>query len=431
MSVGLAFFLSASAGQSADVPHVVRDTGAPCVRFRPEPDTSVSHTGCLAPGTSVVSFDAVPFWRHVRLGDGRDGWVAKKFLEPDPSPPVVPPPSTFPADAILEVHFVDVGQGDAIWIRTHDDGVGGNGIFEGKNVIIDGGPNSADHSNELLKYLQEPNNAHHGAVIDALILSHPHTDHFRGADTMFRHFDIASYYDAGFDSSLSSYAAYLSQAEGETLSGGAPAKIMVGGDEFEPLDLGSEVKAEFLYVYDAAAGHDLGSGNTEVNNSSLVFRLEYGEHVFLFMGDAEGKHRDDDGDEDAMFVERILLDDVSAEKLRANVLKAGHHGSESGSTEEFLKVVKPEVVVVQSGRQSFGGTFLPDGSTLERICCLDPAPRIFRTDQGDEGAGLTGANDTDGDHVVIRSNGAGDLDVAALSGGASIAMTDCEPGCPP
>jgi hypothetical protein len=54
----------------------------------------------------------------------------------------------------LTVHFIDVGQGDAIWIHTADDSIDGNGIFEGKNIVIDGGPHSSSSDNPLRQYLE-------------------------------------------------------------------------------------------------------------------------------------------------------------------------------------------------------------------------------------------------------------------------------------
>ena len=98
-------------------------------------------------------------------------------------------------DGRLHVWFFDVGQGDAIWISTADDDVDGNGIFEGKNIIIDGGPYSANDNNPLLQYL-EPS-AHHLAPVDALILTHPHDDHYAGAEALTRHFEVEDYYDPG------------------------------------------------------------------------------------------------------------------------------------------------------------------------------------------------------------------------------------------
>ncbi len=106
----------------------------------------------------------------------------------------------------LTVNFVDVGQGDAIWIHTADDDIDANGIFEGRNIVIDAGPYSADSSNALLTYLR--GSAHHFAIIDALILTHPHDDHYSGVDTIVRHFEINDYYDPGMPGTAS-YQALL------------------------------------------------------------------------------------------------------------------------------------------------------------------------------------------------------------------------------
>lgn len=406
--------------------YVVRDSATPCLNIRPDHDSSVDPLDCVPPGTRLTGVSSVPYWREVVLEDGRRGWVAKKFLEAIPEPPPAPPDAPLPADAFLEVHFVDVGQGDAIWIHTHDDTIDGNGRFEGFNIVIDGGPSSADQNNRLFQYIRD--HGHHGAVIDALIVTHPHTDHFRGAETITRHFAVRDYYDPGFPSTLSSYAGFLDAVRG---TGGEPPRaerIHLGLDTFGTLDWGSELTAEFLYAWPGDAT-GLGSGNTVVNNSSIVLRVEYGSHSFLFMGDAEGKDRDDPPDP-SRYVERILLDTADPAKLRASVLKVGHHGSETSSTADFIAAVDPDIVVVQSGRQSFGGRFIPDDSTLRRYCCHNSGIRIYRTDQNDKADGLTGSNDDDGDDIVIRTNGT-TLEVTALEGGEPFEVTSCQPACPP
>jgi beta-lactamase superfamily II metal-dependent hydrolase len=109
-------------------------------------------------------------------------------------------------------------------------------------------------------------------------------------------------------------------------------------------------------------------------------------------------------------------------------LKIAHHGSETSSTTQFIEAVDPEVVVVSSGRKSFSGTFLPVTSTLKRYCCHKPSTLIYRTDQDDELEGRTTANDADGDHVIIRTNGKV-LDVRAFSNGQPITMDRCLPEC--
>jgi len=408
-------------------PHVVRENATPCLRVRQNPSTDSAQRDCIAPGTVITVVETAPFWRRVVLPDGSGGWAAKKFLEPTPIPTPSDPPATLPSDAFLEVHFVDVGHGDAVWIRTHDDGILGNGVFEGNNIVIDGGRRSSDTTNPFLPYLHD--RAHHDATINTLIVTHPHSDHYNGAETIFRHFEVANYYDPNVPTASSEYAAFITEVEQETIEG-QPSNLMFGLTEFEDLDWGGELNAEILYSF-RDDGTNLGNdAGTRINNGSIVVRLEYGEHSFLFMGDAEGKHRGDaaNASDVPRFVERILLDEQPPENLRSTVLKIAHHGSETSSTQDFIDAVEPEVVVVCAGRGSFGGTFLPDESTLRRYCCKDAATRIYRTDVGDAAAGFTASQAPDGDHVVVRTNGS-DLEVTQFSGGQEVTINLCLPAC--
>ena len=415
----LALFCTTSLLAAQETGYIVRPTATPCLNIRPAPDTDMESFDCVVPGTALKAVGAVPYWREVRLGDGRTGWAAKKFLE-IAAPPLPPSDSVILADnAWLEVHFVDVGQGDAIWIATFDEGIAGNGRFEGRNLVIDGGPNSADQSNAMLAYLQE--HAHEGALIDALVVTHAHNDHYNGADGVLRHFEVRSYYDPGYDRGGTAYPAFLAAVH-EEVADGQPIRIMLGRDQFEPFDLGEELQLEVLYSYPGSSA-GLGSGSTLVNNSSIVLRLTYGEHSFLFMGDAEGKDRDDPPDE-SRYVEKLLLESQPAETLRSTVLKIAHHGSETSSTWPFIRAVDPELLVVQSGRKPFSGTFLPDATTLQRYCDHNPDIRIYRTDRDDAVEGRSASTDGDGDHVVIRTNGK-TLEVRALSNGEPYSVASC------
>ena len=395
----LCFLLVTSADLAAET-YVVDETAAPCLRLRDDPSTSATQLDCLAPGTQVTVERSLPYWREIVTPGQTRGWVAKKFLRiKDVSPEAPASSNLIPSNAFLEIHFIDVGQGDAIWIHTHDDGIDGNGRFEGFNIVIDGGPYSADRDNPLLSYLEHI--GHHGADIQALVVSHPHTDHFRGAETISRHFNVQHYYDAGYPSTLASYSSFMQAMRGSTGQPGRAKHVHLGFNEFGALDWGAELEVEVLYAWPGAA-RDLGSGNTEVNNSSIVLRLKYGDHQFLFMGDAEGKDRDDDPQVPKYVEARLLASNPT--KLKSTVLKIAHHGSETSSTLPFIEAVNPEVVVVQSGRKSFRGTFLPDASTLNRYCVHNPQIKIFRTDQGDQEF-REERDAVDGDHIVIRSNG--------------------------
>lgn len=390
---------------------IVRAEAIPCLNLRASPQSTAKVTACIAPGTRVEVLEQAPYWRKVSAGS-REGWAAKKFLDVTDTSPAVGE-----ADRWLEVHFVDVGQGDGIWIHTPDDGAA-NGRFEGKNIVIDGGPDASDAKNTLLAYLREF--AHPDAVIDALLVSHPHDDHYPGASGIVRNFVVRSVYDPGYPKDGPKYAAFLKLVSEEP-----DVDLRLGRDSFGALNWGGEIKAEIVYSYPGTP-EGLGTGNTLENNASLVLRLEYGDHTFFFMGDAEGKERHGAAD-DPKFVERILLDTMP-NRLKATVLKIAHHGSETSSTKQFIQAVDPEIVVISSGRKNFNGTFLPVMSTLQRYCCHKPTTLIYRTDQDDELEGRTTATDADADHVVIRTNGKV-LDVKAFSNGQPIAMDRCLPEC--
>jgi beta-lactamase superfamily II metal-dependent hydrolase len=125
-------------------------------------------------------------------------------------------------------------------------------------------------------------------------------------------------------------------------------------------------------------------------------------------------------------IEARLLADPGPAGLASTVLKVGHHGSKTATTIPFLQAVNPRIVVVSSGRKSFSGVYLPDRETLQHICAHDPATRIYRTDQDDEAEGRTVYTDSDGDDIVIRTNGATTL-VEASSAGRPITATGCSP----
>jgi competence protein ComEC len=298
-------------------------------------------------------------------------------------------------DALLQVHFVDVGQGDAIWIQ----GPAGECTDKGLNVIIDGGPD-AGKGNRLITYLETYKFAK-GSLVDYAIVTHPHNDHYPGMTDILKNYQVKTLVDSGFDSGVM-FQKFLTLAKAKVA--GKPATTVVEMSEqpkFQFPDC-TELHMSILYAYPGPP--NMGSGNSQANNASTVVRLEYKDFSFLFVGDLEGKARDADASK-LGFGEKALLDKVPANKLHATVLKVGHHGSETSSTLSLIRAVQPDVIVIQSGRKAFGGTFLPDKTVIDRYKKERPSVTIVRTDEQDEAEGLDTTTDADGDDIAIVTDG--------------------------
>ncbi len=405
------------------VQFTVSDDVSSCLNVRARPESSAPAFICLERGTQVEVVGVAPYWRQILLEDGRTGWAAKKFLQIAAASVMEPAPAT--ADTVLdnawlEVHVVDVGQGDGIWIHTYDDNIPGNGRYEGYNIVVDGGPRDTRYP--MLRYLMDK--AHTRAVIDALIITHPHVDHYPAAWGILDSFEVKEFYDSGYPKKGPTWKNFLARVARET-HGGQPIVQRIGRDSFGTPDWGSELKVRFLYAY---TGRNEGFGSedqTWENNASIVFRIDYGTQSILFMGDAEGKKRSSSAAA-AQYAERFLLDSLESGALNATVLKVAHHGSETSSSLPFIAAVNTRHVVVSSGRKKYGPRFLPDQSTLRRYCDHNDSTRIYRTDQDDATERRTEKTDADGDHIIITMNGK-DTDIEAYSAGNPITPTACVP----
>jgi competence protein ComEC len=296
----------------------------------------------------------------------------------------------------LRVSFIDVGQGDAILIQgpANSDG------SPGTNVLIDGGPHQGVSNRVPLyttTYGLPP-----GSTLDFVVLTHPHDDHYKGLLDVLDVYDVRTIIDAGYPKG-GKYDQFVQKARAE-LADGAPATfIQLRQTGAVSLDWGDKLEAEILWS-DREDLSGMGSKNTRENNASTVIRLVFGQFAFLFMGDAEGKDRKQP-DTTLRYVEARLLETFDLSKLKATVLKAGHHGSETGSTLAFIKAVQPDIVVVMSGRRSFGGRHLPDETVLQRITTHVPGVTILRTDHLDEEEGLKPPADADGDDIFMFTDG--------------------------
>ena len=252
--------------------------------------------------------------------------------QPPATQPPVDEPSTLPEGSSFAVHFIDVGQADAILV-----------LCDGKTMLIDGG-NKAD-SNLMYAYLQKHNISH----LDYVIGTHAHEDHIGGIAGALQYATVDTVYCPTKSYSTQAFKNFVKAVNNR----GANIEIPTIGTTF---NLGSAV-CTILAV---------NTDNKDLNNTSIVMRVVYGENSFLFTGDAED------------VVEKKLLE--SGVTLKSDVLKVGHHGSNSSTTYTFLREVMPEYAVICVGSDNTYGH--PTENTLSRL--RDADVTTFRTDkQGD------------------------------------------------
>jgi len=233
----------------------------------------------------------------------------------------------------LKVYFLDVGQGDSTYIKTPI----------GEDILIDGGDDNAV-LNELGKVMDFGDRE-----INLVVLSHPHSDHLDGLIEVLKRYKVDEVWETGVEYPSGGYETWKKEISDKNI----PDKFVVAGDE---KNLG-EVKITILYPLSSIEKKTIDN----LNNASIVNRLDYRKFSVLFTGDAEKE------------AETQIL----KSNLYATVLKVPHHGSENGLIEDFLKIVRPAVAVISVSKDNKFGH--PNGSLIEMLNKY--AVRIYRTDQ--------------------------------------------------
>ncbi|BDU82377.1 ComEC/Rec2 family competence protein [Clostridium perfringens] len=206
----------------------------------------------------------------------------------------------------MSVTYLNVGQGDSELIQV-------NGI----NMLIDAGTNAG--ANDLVKDLKNRGIK----TIDIAIATHPHEDHIGGMDEVLENFDVKSFYAPKVAHTTKTYENMLKAVKNE----GLKIKQIKEGTK---IDLGKDTEVQ---VYSPVK-----SQYEELNNYSPVMKISYGQNSFMFTGDAES------------LVEKEILNENK--DLKADVLKLGHHGSHSSTSEEFLKAVDPSIAIVSCAKDN-------------------------------------------------------------------------------
>ena len=292
------------------------------------------HATWLTAGLSAAAVVAIIIACVARF-PARPALVALGILAIMVAAPVLPPIHGGEA----ELHVLDVGQGDAALLRTPG----------GRWVLLDAGPawdgGDAGRST-ILPYLRK-----RGGSLEAFILSHPHTDHVGGAASVLAELEPPVYWDAAFAGGSAAYIASLASARAE-------------GIEWRRVRPGDATTIDGVRISFLAPDSAWTVGLTDPNLASTVTLIEYGVVRFLLVGDAE------------LAEEEWLLREYSA-GLRADVLKVGHHGSSTSSSDAFLAAVNPRVAVISVGARNKYGH--PSNDVLRALS--NAGAEVLRTDQ--------------------------------------------------
>ena len=233
--------------------------------------------------------------------------------------------STIPQDNNLRVYCLDVGQGDSILITNNN-----------KTMLIDASKN--EMGSRVVKYLNDLGIK----KIDYLVGTHPHEDHIGGLDNVIKNFDIGTIYMPNVVATTKTFEEVIDAISAKKLKVTSPKtgdKFTVGNAECEVMSIRND--------------------KDDYNNCSIVIKMDFNNVSYLFTGDAE---------------ESV---ESSRKWPHIDVLKVGHHGSNTSSSKKFLEQIKPEVALISVGQGNTYGH--PTQATLKRLSNI--GAKIYRTDE--------------------------------------------------
>ncbi|HNW35967.1 MAG TPA: ComEC/Rec2 family competence protein [Candidatus Ozemobacteraceae bacterium] len=254
---------------------------------------------------------------------------------------------------LLEVTFLNVGQGDAILVRSNE-----------KTILIDAGDDTYNAGNTIATFLRQEKIG----KIDTAVITHPHGDHFGGFIELLKQVSIGEFIYSTDDLDKIDPAAsradksLLNDLRKTILARKIPYRQVKSGD---PFDWGRGITVELLH---AAEDVDLASWTASytpgANDYSLAFKVTAGSVSYLFTGDLQAPG------EETMLKKWGPI-------LGSTILKLGHHGSRTSSSQPFLDVVRPEYAIVQVGKSNAFNH--PSSRTLNRLKAMNIP--VFRTDR--------------------------------------------------
>jgi competence protein ComEC len=224
----------------------------------------------------------------------------------------------------LKVNFLDVGQGDAIFIET----------LNKKQMLIDGGPDLSilEKLGRIIPFYDR--------YIDVVLLSHPEQDHLNGLIEVLKRYDVGVIVMTGIVRDTEQYKEFADLIENKEI----PIYIAYNGGM---INFGDNIDFNILYPFENMSGKNL----SDSNNYSVVGRLIYKNFSALFTGDIEKS------------VENKLIE--SGVHLKSSIIKIAHHGSKTSSSENFLKVVNALMAIIEVGKDNKYGH--PHQEVLDRL----------------------------------------------------------------
>ena len=259
---------------------------------------------------------------------------SESAIEPDVT--AAPASQLPPVEAGLLVSFLDVGQGDSIFLRSPS----------GKTMLVDGGPDGSFPAIDA--YLTSL-----GVVgLDILVASHLHADHIGGLIQVVDTYPIGDIYFPPFDATSETYFQFMDAVNESQASVHRPYAEV---DTMIPWDDAVEVRILSPYetIYD------------DFNDTSYIIRISYGNTAVLLTGDA------------TELAEKLALKAQPNQYFRADVLKVAHHGSRDATFEKFLDAVSPAIAVISLGKNNDYGH--PHDSLMDRL--LERGITVYRTDE--------------------------------------------------
>lgn len=230
----------------------------------------------------------------------------------------------------LIIHYINVGQGDSELIQ-----------YKGKNMLIDSGPFSS--KNILMKYLKSAGIK----KLDYVIVTHPHEDHIGNMSDIIKEFEISEFIAPKISPNSSTYSSMIKNLKSKKL------KITIAKPSYN-INLHPDLKCEIIAPNNTTYDN--------INNYSVVSKLTYKNTSFLFTGDAENSS------ENEMIQKNY--------NLKANIIKLGHHGSNTASSTKFLKKVNPSVAIISCAKKNKYNH--PSPETVKKLKNMNI--KLYRTD---------------------------------------------------